>query len=461
MKEQGRDLGVLSVLPLQASGVNSLEDMVDWLQGNGGAERSRQIAAMPKNRITHFVSLLTTATGSELLASVDADAATRIIRYSDLGQRVRLIESLDFDDSAEIVRRLGRALRETLLTNLNPEYAEGLTEMLRWPAQSVATHMIQDVFTIESILTVADAEAAVRLQSQRVRGKDRVGARIYATDADRRLTGFVEFQDLVLAQPDQLVSQIMSEDTTWVRPLVPAEEAARALVDHDLTTLPIVDEQRRLLGVLTAEAAADILSDEATKDAERQGGSAPLDVPYLRASPTHLWRKRILWLLVLFIAEAYTGTVLRAFEEELDAVVALAFFIPLLIGTGGNTGTQITTTLVRAMATGQVRMRDLPRVLLKEITTGLLVAVTMAAAGIARAWTLGVGWEITLTVSLTIAASVMWSALVASVLPPLLKKLKVDPAIVSAPMISTIVDGTGLIIYFLIAHATLPQLAGL
>lgn len=174
-----------------------------------------------------------------------------------------------------------------------------------------------------------------------------------------------------------------------------------------------------------------------------------------------LWRKRIVWLLVLFAAEAYTGTVLRAFEDEMEAVVALAFFIPLLIGTGGNTGTQITTTLVRAMGTGQIRFRDLPAIVSKEMSTGFLIAVAMAAAALIRAWTLGVGPEVTLTVCLTVAAIVLWASLVSSVLPLVLRKLRVDPAVVSAPMIATVVDGTGLMIYFWIAHLTLPQLAGL
>jgi magnesium transporter len=172
-------------------------------------------------------------------------------------------------------------------------------------------------------------------------------------------------------------------------------------------------------------------------------------------------RRRVGWLLLLFLAETFTGSVLRLFESELSRVVALSFFIPLLIGTGGNTGTQITTTLVRAMGTGQVRFRDLPAVVAKEMSTGTLIAVAMAIAAMIRAWTLGVGPQIALTVTLTVAAIVMWSALVSSILPLVLKKIRIDPAVVSAPMIATIVDGTGLMIYFVIAHATLPQLAGL
>ena len=164
---------------------------------------------------------------------------------------------------------------------------------------------------------------------------------------------------------------------------------------------------------------------------------------------------------MLFLAAAYTGTVMQAFEDELEAVVVLAFFIPLLIGTGGNTGTQITTTLIRAMSIDNVRLRDVGKVLRKEMATGVMVAAAMAAAGLVRAWTLGVGVPVMITVSVALVAIVLWSAFIASVIPLLLKKLRVDPAVVSGPMISTIVDGTGLIIYFSTAKLLLPELAGL
>ncbi len=253
----------------------------------------------------------------------------------------------------------------------------------------------------------------------------------------------------------------MTEDLIVVSPLTDKELAAQTLMTHNLMAVPVVDGENRLLGIIAEDEALDITQEEATEDAERQGGSAPLEVPYLRASPWLLWRKRVVWLLVLFVAEAYTGSVLRAFSDEMEAVIALAFFIPLLIGTGGNTGTQIATTLVRAMATGQVRFRNVPAVLVKELSTGALVGFTMAVAAVIRAWTLNVGPQVTVTVAVTVAAIVVWSSLVAAILPPLLKKLRIDPAIVSGPLIATIVDGTGLIIYFMIAHLTLTQLQGL
>ncbi len=461
MKGPGLEVGVLGVLPVRAAQLDSAEAVETWLRSVGSVERSRQVGAMSREKLAGFVSLLDAATGPELLGSVDPDLATHIVGSADTAQSARWLETIGTDEAAEILRRLTNSERVRLLDQIGVPQAQALREVLRWPPTSVAAHMLPDVFTVPDSITAAEAEALVRTQNAQVRGRARHGALIYVTDADLGLIGFLEFQDLVLAQPDHTVAELSSADPVWVGPLVDAERAAQSLVDYELAALPVVDEQRRLLGVLTADAAADIIETEATRDAERQGGSAPLEVPYLRASPFKLWRKRIVWLLVLFVAEAYTGTVLRAFEDELEAVVALAFFIPLLIGTGGNTGTQITTTLVRAMGTGQVRLRDLPRILAKEVSTGFLIAATMAVAAVIRAWTLGVGPQVTVTVSLTVAAIVLWASIVASVLPPLLKKCRVDPAVVSGPMIATIVDGTGLIIYFLIAHATLPQLAGL
>jgi len=461
MTRRDIDISVLSVLPVRATELDSVEAVEQWLQSAGSAERSRQVAAMSKDKLADFVALLTPVTGPELLGSVDPNLAALAVQSSGTTQSAQWLRDVDPDQGAEILRRVPLSAREPLLAQIDPQYAGTLIEILRCPPRSVSAHVLPDVFAVAATMTATEAETAVRSQNTDMRDRARADAYIYVTDTGGRLTGLLEFQDLVLAEPNQTVSELMSGDPFSVGPLVDAEDAAKALVDHELAALPVVDDESRLLGVLTADGAADILQRQATEDAERQGGSEPLEVPYLRASPLRLWRKRIVWLLVLFLAEAYTGTVLRAFQDEMEAVVALAFFIPLLIGTGGNTGTQITTTLVRALATDEVRLRDLPHILSKELSTGFLVAATMALAALIRSWTLGVGMEVTITVCLTVIAIVLWSSLVASVLPPTLKKLKLDPAVVSAPMIATIVDGTGLMIYFMIAHLTLPQLAGL
>ncbi|MBI5738314.1 MAG: magnesium transporter [Mycolicibacterium neoaurum] len=438
------------------------ENVSAWLRSvREPAERAHQLARLSSTELRALGTLLDRHAGTDLLESIDDELAARLLEAMPARDAADLVDVLDLDHAAHMLRDIKPGPRERLLSGLPQTRAEALRGLLRWPEDSVAAHMVPEALTVRPDMSVGGAVAALRDDAATLRSDSRTGAYVYVTDDENRLLGVVAFRDLVLSDPQDTVSALTNRDVLSVSPLPDAEVAAPALMDNNLVAVPVVDDGNRLLGMLTENTAADITSEEVTEDAERQGGSEPLEVPYLRASPWLLWRKRIGWLLLLFVAEAYTGTVLRHFEEEMEAVVALAFFIPLLIGTGGNTGTQITTTLVRAMATGQVRLRDVPAVLVKEMSTGMMIALTMALAALIRAWMLGVGPEITLTVCLTVAAIVLWSSFVASILPPVLKKCRVDPAVVSAPMIATIVDGTGLIIYFMIAHATLSQLQGL
>jgi magnesium transporter len=229
------------------------------------------------------------------------------------------------------------------------------------------------------------------------------------------------------------------------------EEAAQLLTTMDLLALPVVDEEDRLLGIITVDDVADILEEETTEDIERLGGSQPLTTSYLRASPLLLWRRRVVWLLVLFFGAAYTTTVLRLFENQIEQVVVLSFFIPLLIGTGGNVGSQVVTTLVRAMSVEDVGLRDVGRVIAKEAQVGLMLGIVMASVMFARAWIADAGYDIALVVALAVFVIVLWATLVGAFLPLLLRRLNLDPAVVSAPLITTIVDGTGLTFYFLLA----------
>jgi len=212
--------------------------------------------------------------------------------------------------------------------------------------------------------------------------------------------------------------------------------------------IPVVDDEDRLLGIIPVDEVADILEREVTQDIERLGGSQPLEVPYTRATPFYLWRRRVGWLLLLFVAEIYTGTVLRHFEQELEAAIALAFFVPLLIGTGGNAGSQVVTTLVRGMAVEGIGIRAFFRIFPKEFIAGLLAGVVIGTAGFLRAEILGVDPAISLTVGVALFCIVLWAVTVATLLPLLLRQLGIDPAVVSSPFIATLVDGTGLVIYF-------------
>jgi len=424
-------------------------------------ERADQLGDLTEAEAVRLTELLTVPEAVDLLDTLDLHTAVDALRIAPPARAGAVVAHLETDRAAELLRELDAAESERILGRVPADRAAVLRGLLRWPEDSVAAHMVPDVIAVDDSVTAGEAIQQVRDHSAKLRQDSHIGAYVFAVADDGRLRGVVSFRELVLADEGTLVDDLCTHEVVSVTALTDQEEAARLLVRHRLLALPVVDDADHLLGVLTADDAADIVGEETTEDAERQGGSQPLDVPYLRASPFLLWRKRIVWLLVLFVAEMYTGNVMKAFEDELDAVVALAFFIPLLIGTGGNTGTQITTTLIRAMATENVRMRDVGRVVVKELSAGSFVAIAMAGAGFVRAWMLGVEVQVMVTIALSLAAIILWSSLIASVIPLVLKKLRVDPAVVSGPMIATLVDGTGLLIYFWIAKLTLPELAGL
>ncbi len=287
---------------------------------------------------------------------------------------------------------------------------------------------------------------------------DELPSQIFITGDNSFLFGQLSVKKL-FSEPDTAiaVSELMGQPFFSVSPEQERHEVANILIRGGFSMVPVVT-QGQLVGVLNEKDIARLIKDEDTEDAQRQGASLPLDVPYLATTPWQLWKKRITWLMLLFVAEAYTGTVLKSFQEQLEAAIALAFFIPLLIGTGGNSGTQITSTLVRAMALGEVSLRNLGTVLKKEIPTSFLVATTIGMVAWIRAWFLDVGPQITLVVCLSLAAITVWSAIISSIIPLVLRRFKVDPAVVSAPFIATFIDGTGLIIYFEIAKLVMIEL---
>jgi magnesium transporter len=385
------------------------------------------------------------------IAELDPSEAARLIARFSRAIAADILEDMEPDDATDVVEELEPTEADEILAAMEPDQAVEIKELLIYPHDTAGGRMTPEFVSVPPDVTVA---TALRLLRSQAPGAETIYY-VYVTDALHRLVGVVSLRDLVIAEPLTKIATIMRQPVLRVPASTDQETAARLLTDNDLLALPVVDDGGRLLGVITVDDVADVLEEEATEDIERLGGSQPLDVPYLNASIFTLARKRIVWLLALFIAEAYTGTVLRHYEDTLAAVVSLTFFIPLLIGTGGNVGSQITTTLTRALAVGDVRTKDVFRVMTKEVGVGVLLGLVMGSITFVRAITLGVEPEVRLVAAATAACVVLWAALVASVLPLGLRKIGVDPAIVSAPFITTLVDGTGLIIYFSIADRLL------
>jgi magnesium transporter len=387
----------------------------------------------------------------DLLGEMEPSEAAELLTRLAIRDAADVLEAMDPDDAADVVGEFDEYQANRLLIEMEPVEAAELRQLLSYPPDTAGGRMTPAFIAITADLRADQAVVALRRLSEEAETINYV----YVTDEQDHLIGVLSLRGLVLSPPETPVRNVMVQDIVTVPIDADQEEAAQILTDHDLLALPVVDEQGRLQGIITSDDVSDIIEQETTEDIERLGGSAPLEEPYLRARPIHLVRKRIGWLLILFLAQAYTGTVLAFYEDTLEAVTALVFFMPLLIGTGGNAGSQVVTTIVRAMAVGDVVFRDILRILWKEMQTGLLLGAAMAIAVFVRSLTLGVGVDIGIVVAVTILAIVIWAVTVGAILPLILRQLRVDPAVVSAPFIATLVDGTGLLIYFTVAGIVL------
>jgi magnesium transporter len=418
----------------------------------GPEEWADLIPELDRGEIATLIEWLPDSDLPDLLAELEPEEAAAILRMLSRAVAADMLEEMDPDDAADVVAELESHEAEPILIEMKPDEAAELRALLDYPPDTAGGLMTPAFVAVRADARASDVVLALRRASEEAE----TFSYIYVVDDQRRLLGVLSLRNLVLTRPDTPVRELMAPETIRISVDLDREAAAHLLNDYHFVALPVVDADDHLLGIITQDDVAEVLEQEATEDIERLGGQQPLEVPYRLASVALLFRRRVVWLLLLFVAEAYTGTVLRAFENELQTVVALTFFIPLLIGTGGNIGSQTVTLVVRSMALGEVRLRDILWVLSKEVRVGLLLGGVMAGVAFLRADLplvgLGVGPAIALTVAVAIFVISLWAISVAAVLPLILRRLRVDPAVVSAPLISTLVDGTGLVIYFEIAR---------
>lgn len=440
MTDMRAALRARDVASLQASVADcTTAEIVGEISRLDALDQAVLFRVLPKERALSVFERLEPARQVSLLDALRADEVGAVV------------EDLDPDDRARLLDEMPAGVAVRLLDRVSDERRARTTVLLGYAPESAGRIMTPGYVSIRADITAGQALDRVR--------RSGVDAEtiylLYVVDDARRLVGVVSLKDIVLADIDATVSELMTERVVSGRTDEDQEVVSLRLASNDLLALPVVDSEDRLVGIVTVDDAMRVLEEEGTEDVERIGGAIPLDVPYLTAGIGKVFRARIGWLLVLFLAEALTGTVLRAFEDSLQAAVALTFFVPLLIGTGGNAGSQTTTTIVRAMAIGEVRLGDAALVMWKELRVGLLLGVSMAAIGMLRAATWGTGMELALVVGLALISVVLLATFVGSILPMVLRRLGLDPAVVSAPFITTFVDGFGLLIYFGLARAIL------
>jgi len=418
---------------------------------NEFALAARSLESLSGEEQVALLEQLPDAQAMEVFRFLDAAYQRRALEGLSQPRVLRLVEMLDPDDRARLVEEMPLQLARSLLAGLSPAERRMTTELLGFPPETAGRYMTPEFLALKHGWTVAVAVAEVRARGRAVET-------IYVLpvlDEDARLLGVVHLRDLILADPYTVVDQLIDPGISPIQVDDDREQAARLIQATDALAAPVVDAHGRLLGLVTVDDAMDILDREAEEDFARAGGGLePLNRPYFSVSIVHLARTRAPWLFVLAIAATLTVNVLSAFEQTLEAVVALALFIPLLIGTGGNAGAQTATTLVRAMSVGEAGATELHRVLWREALVGLLLGTVLGAVSLVPVW-LFVGDRIAIVVALTLVAICTWASTIGAVVPIVTRKLGVDPAVASAPFITTLIDATGLLIYFLIARAVL------
>jgi magnesium transporter len=383
---------------------------------------------------------------ADILEELDDEQAVEIAAVLEPDRLISIVDEMEPDEAADLLGDLPQDKAQTILAGL--EDPDEIHPLLLHPDETAGGLMTSEFLALRRRMTAGEALQAMRNWKPEV---DAINL-LFVVDAQGKLCGVVSLRRLIIADAVTPIADLMDPEVVSVPAGADQEDCARLMQRYNLLALPVVDADRRLLGVVTIDDVVDVLVDEATEDIQRLGGAQPLGRSYLETGVLTVVRKRVGWLMLLFVTESLTGTVLRHFEDELATVVALSFFVPLLIGTGGNAGSQTTSTIIRALAVGDIDLRDALRSLWHELRIGLLLGLVMAVIAFFRSETWGSTPTLSATVALAIFTIVIWANGLGSLLPLAATALHIDPTVVSGPVMSTLVDATGLFIYFSIAR---------
>jgi magnesium transporter len=432
---------------------NDLDGLRMLLANRHPADIAEVIDRLDDQDKIRLFRLLPPRQAADVLGETSADATRELLEHLPSEEVGDLLDSLPMDDVAEILTEDVPDRQHELLTAMEPRDAAEVRSLLSYPPKSAGRLMTDKFVRVRPDMSAADAVAFLRLIDPEIESF----TDLYVLNPAQQLLGVVSLRAVITAPPERRMSEIMNPHIVTVPPETDQEQVARLVARYDMLALPVVGEGR-MLGIVTVDDVIDVLVSEGTEDVLRFAGiegGPELDQPYFSVSLVRVVRRRVGWLLLLFLAETFTGSVLRLFESELARVVALSFFIPLLIGTGGNTGAQTVSTLIRGLALGEIRPRDAWRVVLRELWSGLLLGLILGAVAFGRALLWGSSYQLAAVVGLTIIAICTWANTIGSLIPLVAQKIGIDPAVVSAPLITTLVDATGLAIYLLIAKVLL------
>ena len=421
-------------------------------------DAAEYLMSLPDEAMLSAFRMLKKDTAAGIFSFMDLDMQEALInRMSDV-EISMIIEDLFVDDAVDILEELPAIMVKRILKIARPETRNLINKFLSYPEDSAGSVMTAEFIDLHKEMTVAQAIASIRKK-----GIDKETVYVaYVTNESRVLEGIVSLKDLIFADPDSIIGEIMETEILSANTLDHQEEVVAMIQKYDMLALPIVDKENRLVGIVTVDDALDVIEEEATEDIEKMAAIVPTDKPYMRAGVFEIWKTRIPWLLLLMLSATFTGQIIASFESKLAAIPVLIAFIPMLMGTGGNSGGQSSVTIIRGLAVGEIENKDIWRIIWKETRVAVLCGIVLAACNFVKIILVDnlifhneVSLQANLVVSLTLIATVVVAKIVGCALPVAAKKVGLDPAVMASPFITTIVDAVSLLIYFAIATVIL------
>ena len=411
--------------------------------------------SLDDKRIPLMFRLLPKELAAETFVEMEPEDQELLIRGFSDNELKEVLDELYVDDAVDIIEEMPANVVRRILSQADPEMRQSINQILRYPENSAGAWMTTEYVSLRPNMTVEEAILRIRRQ-----GIDKETIYTCYVTKDRTLLGIVTVKDLLLAEDDEmLISDLMETDLISVTTHTDQEEVARIFSKYDFMALPVVDTENRMVGIFTVDDAIDVMEEEATEDIELMGGMLPSEDTYLRSTVWELFKNRIPWLLFLMLSATFTGLIINSFEDALAAQMALSAFIPMLMGTGGNSGSQSSVTIIRALSLDEVKFADLPRVVWKEIRTAVLCGAALAVVCFVKILLVDrmlfgnpdITVMVDAVVCLAMFVTVLLAKTVGAVLPMVAKIMKLDPAVMASPFITTIVDALSLLVYFLFA----------
>ena len=424
-----------------------------------GADIALLLEEMGEESMPLLYRLLPKEPAAEVFVELSTESQEMLIRGFSNTELTEVLEELYLDDVADIVEEMPASVVIRILDRATPEMRKSINEILKYPEDSAGSIMTMEFLSLKKDMTVSDAFKRIR----RIGGDMETINMLYVTDPRRKLLGVLSVRDLLLADEEDLIEEIMDPNVIFATTMDDKEDVAQALSKYDFLAMPIVDMESRLVGIVTVDDAMDVIEEETTEDFEKMAAMLPSDKPYLRTGVIDTWKARLPWLMILMLSATFTGIILNHYENALAACIVLNAYIPMLSGTGGNSGTQASVAVIRALSLDEVEFSDVLGVLWKEMRVALLCGLCLAAANFIKMllidrMLLG-NDEVTVVVCAVVCLTVMFVVIFAKAvgcsLPLLAEKIGLDPAVMASPFITTIVDATSLLIYFTLASTLL------